>query len=183
YQRAILIDPLRETAYRYSATPFMRQKKYDVARDRYIEAYITEPYNTMSTRGLGQWADVTGANLGHPKIEIPKESDAKNGEWEPYFIAKAAAEKAAPPARPGEMRLYRRNLKDESAAIRSVLAAAKDSGNVQIQVLQKLDKEGLLEPFILLALADQGLAQDHPSYLKENRAKLRQYVVSYVIQK
>ena len=31
-----MIDPTRETAYRYSATPFMNQKKYDQARERYI---------------------------------------------------------------------------------------------------------------------------------------------------
>ncbi|MBK8467389.1 MAG: tetratricopeptide repeat protein [Chloracidobacterium sp.] len=72
YQRGIAIDPNRETAYRYSGTPLMKQKKYDVARDRYIEAYITEPYNKMSSRGIGQWAEATGAKLGHPVIDVPE---------------------------------------------------------------------------------------------------------------
>ncbi|MCV5117183.1 tetratricopeptide repeat protein, partial [Escherichia coli] len=44
YQKAIAIDPNIETAYRYSATPLMKQKKYDQAKERYIEAWITEPY-------------------------------------------------------------------------------------------------------------------------------------------
>lgn len=43
YQKAIAIDPTRETAYRYSATPLMKQHKLDAARDRYVEAFITEP--------------------------------------------------------------------------------------------------------------------------------------------
>ena len=71
YRKAIQIDPNIETAYRYSATPLMRQKKYDQARDRYVEAYITEPFNKYTAAGLGQWAQVTGATLGHPNIEIP----------------------------------------------------------------------------------------------------------------
>src|SRR6185369_2237957 len=49
YQKAIAIDPNRETAYRYSATPLMKQHKYDAARDRYVEAFITEPYNQYTT--------------------------------------------------------------------------------------------------------------------------------------
>ena len=42
YEKAIAIDPTRETAYRYSATPLMKQGKTDAARERYIEAFITE---------------------------------------------------------------------------------------------------------------------------------------------
>src|SRR3989442_9186377 len=71
YKRAIAIDPNKETAYRYSATPLMKQGKTMEARDRYIEAFITEPYNRFARAGLIQWAQVTKANLAHPTIEIP----------------------------------------------------------------------------------------------------------------
>jgi hypothetical protein len=50
----------------------MKQKKYDQARERYIEAYIVEPYNRMSLRGIDQWAQVTDKSLGHPKISVPR---------------------------------------------------------------------------------------------------------------
>ena len=53
--------------------------------------------------------------------------------------------------------------------------------NPQFETLAKLDKEGLLEAFILMAMPDEGIAQDHPAYLKQNRDKLRQYVIKYVI--
>ena len=50
-----------------------------------------------------------------------------------------------------------------------------------LQTLQKLEKEGLLEPFILLALPDAGIAQDFPDYRRANLEKLRRYVKDYVL--
>src|SRR5258708_3192404 len=71
YQKAIAINPSRETAYRYSATPWMKQKRYDVARERYIAAYLVEPYSRFSAAGLKQWAQITNTRLGHPSIDLP----------------------------------------------------------------------------------------------------------------
>jgi hypothetical protein len=47
--------------------------------------------------------------------------------------------------------------------------------------LKKLNDEGLLEAYILLAKPDNGIAEDHPTYLKENREKLRRYTIQYVV--
>jgi len=47
--------------------------------------------------------------------------------------------------------------------------------------LKKLNDDGLLEAYILLARPDSGIAQDHPAYLKENREKLRRYMIQYVV--
>jgi hypothetical protein len=47
--------------------------------------------------------------------------------------------------------------------------------------LKKLNDEGLLEAYILLARPDEGIAEDHPAYLKRERDKLRRYVVEYVM--
>jgi len=38
----------------------------------------------------------------------------------------------------------------------------------------------LLEPYILFAKADAGIAQDYLGYRQTNRAKLRQYLLEYV---
>lgn len=200
YQKAITINPNRETAYRYSATPLMKQEKYDLARDRYIEAFITEPYSQMSPRGMSQWAQATGAKLGHPKINFPEiDFDANgqaimaapvdkpdyNSEWKTYIATRVSwrKEKFAKTF-PGETK-YRHTLQEETEAIRSVLKSAKEQklNNSQFEILQKLDNEGLLEAFILMAQADEGIAEDHEAYLKNNRPKLRQYVTNYVIQK
>ena len=49
------------------------------------------------------------------------------------------------------------------------------------QVIRKLDKEGLLEPFILLAMPDEGIAQDFKTYRSTNIENLRRYVKQYVL--
>ena len=205
YQKAISIDPNRETAYRYSATPLMRQRKYQEARDRYVEAYITEPYNRYTTAGLTQWAQATGTALAHPDIDIPaqvgpdQEGDAKvnpgaaptggndgSSAWLSYALTRTAwrREKFAKTfPREGA---YRHSLAEEADALRSVLAAAGgDKGtkglSPALEKLKRLDDAGLLEAYILLARADEGIAQDHPAYLRENRGRLRRYVFEYVL--
>jgi hypothetical protein len=46
-----------------------------------------------------------------------------------------------------------------------------------------MDADGVLEAYILMALADEGLAQDHRAYWTENRPAMRKYVLTYVISK
>ena len=49
----------------------MKRGKTAEARDRYIEAFITEPYNKFTVAGLVQWAQATQTSLAHPTIDIP----------------------------------------------------------------------------------------------------------------
>jgi predicted ATPase len=53
--------------------------------------------------------------------------------------------------------------------------------SLSLRKLKKLNDEGLLEAYILLARPDNGIASDQPAYLKEYRDKLRRYVVEYVM--
>ncbi len=207
YQKAIAIDPLRETAYRYSATPLMKQGKVDQARERYIEAFITEPYSRFSVSGITQWAEVTNTRLAHPEIDIPTQVtfdekgdvrinlDAtallggKNDgsfAWISYGATRSLwrKEKFAKQF-PAEM-TYRHSLPEEVDALRSVVSLAAADKKTKtlspsLAMLKKLNDEGLLEAFVLLARPDEGIARDHLAYLKENRAKLHRYVASYVI--
>ena len=212
YQKAIAIDPNRETAYRYSATPLMKQKKYDAARKRYIEAYISEPFNRLSAAGLGQWAEATGARLAHPKIEIPTDvktnakgevqinidantllnnkTDDGSSSWLVYGITRSAWQKEKFAKTFPNEKTYRHSLAEEAEAIRSVLTLAQAAGDKDkkpktlspsLATLKKLNDEGLLEAYILLARPDQGIAQDYAEYLRTNRDNLRRYVADYVI--
>ena len=202
YQKAIGINPNRETAYRYSATPLMKQKNYDKARDRYIEAYITEPYSDLALKGLVQWGQITNTRLGHPKFSIPEfkvddkgksnstisinpSADDGSLAWIGYSSTRSEwLEKKFAKTFPTEKQ-YRHTLQEEAEALRSVLTIAKETkgknANPQFEKLRKLDEEGLLEAYILLAVSDDGISQDHPAYLKQNRDKLRQYVIKYVV--
>jgi hypothetical protein len=81
---------------------------------------------------------------------------------------------------------YRHTLKEETAALRAALKTyqgqkAKAPGDPSLDVLAKLDKEGFLESFILLALPDEGIAQDYLSYRHANLDTLRRYVKQYVL--
>jgi tetratricopeptide (TPR) repeat protein len=207
YRKAIEIDPARETAYRYSATPFMKQGKYDEARALYVEAFITEPYNQFAVSGLSRWAEVTKTPLAHPHIAVPADVtfDAKGDAqikldagtllsggddgslgWVAYGATRSAwrREKFARTF-PNE-KAYRHSLAEEADALRSALAAAAGDGKAKrlspsLAKLKKLEEEGLLEAYILLARPDEGIAQDHPAYLRRNRDRLRRYVVEYVL--
>lgn len=197
YQKAIAIDPNLETAYRYSANPLMQQGKYDQARDRYVESYITNPFSRLAVGGLTEWAKVTKKGLGHPKIDFPTgagdKTDDGSAAWAIYGDNRAAwqLEKAGKPsdyftkAYPKETK-YRHSLAEEFEALKMVIAAAQKDTKVKmldpsLAKLIELHEKGLLEAYILLARTDEGIAKDFMPYLKSNRAKLRQYVLEYVI--
>ena len=207
YQRAITIDPNRETAYRYSGTPLMKQGKIEAARDRYVEAFITEPYSQFSRVGLVQWAQVTKTSLAHPNIDIPTDvtfdekgnaninlnastllggKDDGSFAWIIYGGTRSTWKKEEFAKRFPNEKVYRHSLPEEAEALRSVITLATGDKKVKklspaIQKLKKLNDEGLLEAYILLARPDDGIAQDHPAYLKESRDKLRRYMLEYVL--
>jgi hypothetical protein len=51
-----------------------------------------------------------------------------------------------------------------------------------LALIKELDSKGLLEPYVLLARADEGISQDYPAFLAHNRDKLRLYVQEYVLK-
>jgi len=202
YQKAIAINPLRETAYRSWATPLMEQERYDEARDRLVEAYVVEPYSRFPVDGLIHWAQVTNTGILHPTINIPEIKYDEKGKavvninplaedgstaWTVYATTREAWRKDKFAKAFPKEKTYRHSLSEETEALRGVVKAFKEkkakSANEQLSLLSKLNDEGYLESFILLAMPDAGLARDHAEYLKQNRDKLRQYVLKYVIKK
>ncbi len=208
YQKAIAIDPDKETAYRYSATPLMKQRKTDAARDRYIEAFIVEPYNRFARGGLIQWAQATQTQLAHPDIEIPtnvtfdEKGDAKinldanallgGGKddggfaWIAYGGARSTWRKEKFAKMFPNEKAYRHSLAEEVDALRTVVSVATSDKKAKLGPslarLKKLDEQGLLESYILIARPDEGIVQDYPAYLKQNRDKLRRYMLEYVVK-
>jgi hypothetical protein len=69
---------------------------------------------------------------------------------------------------------YRHSLLKETEALRTVVSAAtagKGASHLSpsLATLKKLNDAGLLEAYILLAIADDGIAKDYPAYLRTNR--------------
>ena len=207
YQKAIAINPNRETAYRYSATPFMKEGKHDQARDRYVEAFICEPYSRYAVAGLKQWAQITNTSIAHPKIDIPTDvtfdekgnakinlgvgallggKDDGSFAWISYGTTRASWHKEKFAKTFPAEKAYRHSLAEEVDALRSVISLAAGDKTVKqlnpsIAKLKKLNDEGLLEAYILLARPDEGIASEYETYLKRERDKLRRYVVEYVL--
>lgn len=205
YQKAIVIDPGKEVAYRYSATPFMKQGKYDLARDRYVEAYIREPYNKFAVAGITQWGQVTKTKLGNPAIDVPTDvtfnkkgdvdlkidpstlgKDDGSAAWIIYGGVRSIWHKEKFAQRFPKEAEYRHSLFEEVDALRSVLSVAAEDNKVKtfspsLAKLKELNDKGLLESYILLARADEGISVDYPDYLAHNHDKLRQYVIEYVL--
>ncbi|MEO6333429.1 MAG: tetratricopeptide repeat protein [Pyrinomonadaceae bacterium] len=202
YQKAISIDPNIETAYRYSATPLMKLKKHTEARDRYVEAWITEPYSKFAIQGMVQWSQITGTGLAHPEIDAPKTTVGEDGKekttinvnpmaddgsmaWIAYSATREIWKKEKFAKTYPTEKTYRHSLAEEADALRSVVSMARTLKtkklNEQLAILDKLDKDGLLEAYVLMATPDKGIARDHANYLRANRPKLRQYVLKYVI--
>ncbi|HEV8367825.1 MAG TPA: tetratricopeptide repeat protein [Pyrinomonadaceae bacterium] len=210
FARAIAIDPNRETAYRYWGDSLMKQGRVTEAGDKFVEAFIAEPYNRLARSGILQWAEKINVQLAHPKVDIPVsvtagqggnttikqdpsslKNDDKSGSgaaWMTYGLIRASWVSNEFAKQYPTEKTYRHSLKEEATAIRTALKVLSEQKNIDpqaidpsLQVLAKLEKEGFLESFILLAMPDQGIAQDFAAYRRENVDKLRRYVVEYVL--
>ena len=207
FARAVKINPDRETAYRYWGDSLMKQGKVTEAGDKFVEAYIAEPYNRLARAGFVNWGDKVHVNLAHPRVELPANVAQKPGEatltidpslfgkdksgsaaaWVTYGLTRTSWQEEFAKQYPKE-KTYRHSLKEEAAAMRAALKVLSeqkggDANKIDpsLQVIKKLEKEGLLEAFILLALPDAGIANDFPAYRKTNVEDLRRYVKLYVM--
>jgi tetratricopeptide (TPR) repeat protein len=179
FARAIEINPDIETAYRYWGTGLTAQGKMAEARDKYIEAFITEPYNSLARHGLAQWAQRNHVQLAHPQIDIPAsvsstapgqinitmgESSLKNkndgsAAWTVYGFVRASwmldqngKNEKFNRQYPNE-RVYRHSLAEEMDALHMVIASVSEQ--MQAKKIKKLDPSLAT----LMKLNDAGLLE------------------------
>lgn len=210
FGKAVSINPDRETAYRYWGDSLMRQGRATEAGDKFVEAYIAEPYSRLARAAFVNWAQKMNVSLAHPEMQIPAnvtpkgdgdvtitldpnmfKKDAQNpsdAAWMMYGLVRASWSTSEFAKQYPAEKKYRHSLKEEAAAFRSALKVldekkVKDPTTLDksLQTIVKLEKEGLLEAFILLAMPDEGIAKDFRDYRKANTENLRRYVKTYVI--
>ena len=163
FQKAIDVDPDRETAYRYWGDALLQFNQQDAARQKFIEAVVAEPYSRRPWLGLKQWADQTGHELGHPRVEVPVQPEHTKSE--------------------------RHSLADEVAALETLLASGDGSkqpaglDDESLRNLRVLQQDGMLAPYVLISAADEGIAQDYAAYRAAHRDVLRAYVDKHVIHR
>jgi tetratricopeptide (TPR) repeat protein len=187
FAKAVAVNADRETGHRYWGDALMMgQNKREESRAKFVEAVVAEPYNRSAWIGLMQWGQNYKVRLTHPLVEVPKTVSDSDPMWKLY--AKTRAEwrsKLFAEAHPKEGG-YRHSLDEESAALRAVAEAASKeawSGKQLTPTLEnviELNKAGLLEAYVLFALADDGIARDYDAYRKANRDKLRRYLLEHV---
>ena len=121
-------------------------------------------------------------------------SDKKDGTsaWTMYSLVKASwmmDDKQFKEAYPKENK-YRHSLKEEMSCLLLVTEGLENQLkekkvkekdlDVSLANLLKLQRAGLLEPFLLFAKADEGVARDYAAFRAAYRAKLRQYLMEFV---
>jgi tetratricopeptide (TPR) repeat protein len=211
FARAAAMNPDRETAYRYWGDSLMKQGRVTEAGDKFIESYLAEPYDRLSRAAFLTWGERVNIELNHPEVNIPTNATSqkegqvtinldpnslknndKNGAaaaWVLYGLVRGGWATANFSKQYPNEKNYRHSLKEEADALRAAIKSyeeaqkknSKSTPDASLQVLSKLNKEGLLESFILLALPDEGIAQDYREYRRTNLEDLRRYVKQYVL--
>ncbi len=211
FARAIAVDPTRETAYRYWGDALLKYGDDPMAaKTKFIDAIVAEPYNRLAWQGLKQWAQIEKAVLLAPKIERPAAPavDAKKPNninitidpdatdekkhpggyaWMGYSMARAAFRgDGFKQAFPNEKE-YRHTLKEEDTALSAVAEIVKE-GKIKWEKLDEslrnlidLNDAGMLDCWILISGADDGIAQDYDAYRKEHRQLLHDYLERFVV--
>lgn len=208
FARAAGINPDRETAYRYWGDSLMKQGRATEAGEKFVEAYIAEPYNRLPHAAFLSWAEKLNVTLSHPDVEIPTnvtpksdtgnltitldpkalKKDDSSTAWMVYGFTRASWAQSEFAKNYPEEKMYRHSLKEEAAALRAAIRVLdekklKDPKKVDpsLQIIARLDTEGLLEAFILLAVPDEGIARDFLPYRRSHLENLRRYVKLYVL--
>ena len=196
FSRAVAIDPDRETAYRYWGDALMKQGRVKEAGDKFVEAFIADPYSRLARTAFVNWGESVHIPLTHPRVDVPESSEKTEtgstgvrGAWATYGVTRAQWKTSEFLKQYPNEKIYRHSLREEAAAMRAALKTLNDNQNAanandidaSLQVLRKLEKEGLLESFILLAMPDAGIAQDFTAYRRTNVDNLRRYVKQYVL--
>ena len=205
FAKAIAINPDRETAYRYWGDTLVHSGHQKAAQSKFVDAVIAEPYTKASWVGLQQWANASNVRLASPPITLPKQAvpDAKGnvnvtvdpsstgspalGAWliystQPMMWRSTEFKKHYP-----NETVYRHSLAEEAEGLRSVIAVVKEQNipedklDPTLKSLLALDKDGMLECWILLNGADQGIVQDYAAYRAAHRDLLHAYMDKYVV--
>lgn len=198
YERAMRLDPDVETAYRYYADMLAKQGDMAKARAMLIHAAVAEPYNKIVWREIRAWATINNTEFNPVYVGIPRpkddiESPDINSAWRTYFSVREDWRNGGRfqklfPQESG----YRHSLPEESEALTAAAKALEKlkqdkktadvvTGNPVAGLLLKLHEAGVIDPYVLFSLGDDGIAKDYKSYRAKNRAKLEEYMDKFVM--
>jgi tetratricopeptide (TPR) repeat protein len=211
FARAIDVDRNRETAYRYWGDAILRYgNDPEAAREKFIDAIVAEPYNKFAWQGLQQWAVREKAVIMAPKIDRPAGPDVDPGKpgnitininpadalnkknegsfaWLAYSMKRALYQGDEFKKQFPNEKEYRHTLKEEDDALSVVVSIIKEKKikpnklDQNLRNLLEVSDAGMLDCWILINGADQGIAQDYSAYRDAHRQLLRDYIARFVV--
>jgi tetratricopeptide (TPR) repeat protein len=206
YGRASQIDPNSETAYRYYADMLTKNGDMEGARTKAIQAVVAEPFNPIPWRALGEWAKANHVQLVRVHVNVPSNVTQKDSQnititipqgkpttsksaWLAYSMSQALWRGDKFKQQFPQEKQYRHSLAEESdsltttAKVWTELSAKNPAppADPDLAQLIKIYQADMIEPYVLLNAADQGISQDYDAYREKNRAKLEQYLGQFVV--
>jgi len=203
FARAIAISPYTETAHRYWGDCLEKAGEHQRAEEEFIAAIVAEPYQRAPRIELKQWADRNHAMIVPPPIKLPRQamttspghvnitlpSGSKDDPEMPLMMA-YSMESALWQGDKFKKRFpnensYRHSLMEEAESIRMMLSVARETKlpeeklSASTKMLMELDKNGMLECWILLDNSDQGIVQDYAAYRKDHSDLMAKYIAQY----
>jgi len=206
FLRATQIDPDREAAWRYWGDSLLQRRRFSEAREKFIAAVICDPYTQKTWGGVNNYSRAARVKPTWHKVNSPNKTEKKDenninialdeshltakdgsGAWLGYELNRAYylgdGFKKEFPNEPK----YRHTLKEESAGLSLVAEMAEgyqkrgEKLNDDLAFLVRLKKAGLLEPYILITLADDDITKDYAEYRKQHRDLLERYLKEIVV--
>ena len=169
----------------YSKTPRLGLTQWaDLTRTPLASLAITLPPHPKFDVTGAENNYITSATLTIPK---PPADGSVAAVWTAYSVVVGMWPSTQFKAHfPAETQ-YRHSLAEESAGLRAAVAAVKKQNippadqDPTTKALLALDADGMLECWILLDHADQGIAQDYVAYRAGHRDVLRAYIAKYEV--
>jgi tetratricopeptide (TPR) repeat protein len=199
FSKAIALDPNRETAYRYWGDALFKSGHSNEAKPKYEQAIVAEPYVRLSWGGLSQWAGATKTQMGSPailrpavtpsgegsKVTLPQGSPEDTAAWTAYAGCRTDADH-------NRAKGARRTVDDEMRCLQLTTDTATreiSSGKAQesafgpgLRALMALQRDGMMECWLLLNGADQDILHDYPAFREAHRDLLIAYIDKYVVR-
>jgi len=201
YERAIQLDPNLETAYRYYADMLAREGDMAKARTMLIQTAVAEPYNQIVWRELHAWATLNHTHIHEIFVAVP--APLEHGDyqkpteissvWQAYRSVTSSWQKGDEFRKHfPEEKQYRHSLPEEAEALTAAAKVAKRFANdlhtaalmtsdPSLSLLLKLYDAGMIEPYVLFSLGDQGIAKDYAAYRARNRHREEEYLEKFVV--
>lgn len=201
FERAIAIAPDEETAYRYRADALTRLRRHDEAGFDYVNAFISAPFAQIPTAALNSWIGARKLTLkrtdssylagsisvDNGKIALNYDPSAGGALSLAYLIARANYATS----QNIDGKNYRQTLAEEIAGLGLLLKMNAESKQNAAEMpelkanaaglarLEEIERDGLLEAFVLLDRPSADLMKDYSDYRAQHRDHLVRYIRKY----